>query len=174
MFISPAVSIALASAFGTIFANGFMDAYAGVRPTDPTKPATGTKIGHVTNGGLPVTPGSPTNGLTFATAYETADGLWVVLPFHPSCVPTLHCTLAAGQSANLSYLRLYPNAADDGLEDTDNTRPRMDILASTVLDASLGGFNSTTGSLKIYGQSNSVLNIRELRFPLSNGQQLVE
>lgn len=161
----------MATHFASIFANGWMKVFSGVRPADPTKPATGTEIGRITHNGDAFTPGVVTNGLVWGTPVESDDGLWVILPFGGASNPQIFCTLAAGQSATVSWLRLYPNAADDGLEDTDNTRPRVDILAGTLLDASLGGLNSATGSLKIYGQTKSSLNVRRIMIPLYSGQE---
>lgn len=98
--------------FASTFANGIIEIRTGTQPTTADSAATGTLLGTVTLASGAFTPGTATNGLTFAAAANGAvskSGTW---SFNG---------VAAGTAG---WFRLKGNAADNDLAST--TLPRLD------------------------------------------------
>jgi hypothetical protein len=105
-------NLAGTTGFAATFANGVIDIYTGPQPASADSAASGTLLGTVTLSSGAFTPGSPTNGLTFAAASNgvvSKSGTW---SFNG---------IAAGTAG---WFRLRANAADNGLLST--TLPRLD------------------------------------------------
>lgn len=105
-------NLAGSTGFAATFANGVIDIYSGTQPVTADSAATGTLLGTVTLASGAFTPGTATNGLTFAAAANGAvskSGTW---SFNG---------VAAGTAG---WFRLRGNAADDGLAST--VLPRLD------------------------------------------------
>lgn len=103
--------------FAATFANGVIDIYSGTQPVSADSAATGTLLGTVTLASGPFTPGSPTNGLTFAAAANGAvskSGTWSFVG------------IAAGTAG---WFRFRGNAADNGA--LSLVLPRMDGSCAT-------------------------------------------
>lgn len=72
-------NLAGSTGFGSTFANGYIEIYSGSQPATADAAVTGTLLGIVTLNGGAFTPGSGTNGLTFAAAAAGAiskSGVW--------------------------------------------------------------------------------------------------
>lgn len=72
-------ALAGATGFSSAFANGVIEIYTGTQPATADAAVTGTLLGTVTLNSGAFTPGSPTNGLTFAAAANgavTKAGVW--------------------------------------------------------------------------------------------------
>lgn len=98
--------------FASTFANGIIEIRTGTQPATADSAATGTLLGTVTLASGAFTPGTATNGLTFAAAANGAvskSGTW---SFNG---------VAAGTAG---WFRLKGNAADNDLAST--TLPRLD------------------------------------------------
>ncbi len=105
-------ALAGTTGFGTLFANGVIEVYTGTQPATGDAAVTGTLLGTVTLASGAFTPGSPTNGLTFAAAAAGAvskSGTW---SFNG---------IAAGTAG---WFRFKANAVDAGALST--ALPRMD------------------------------------------------
>lgn len=105
-------NLAGTTGFASTFANGVVEIYSGSQPASADAAVTGTLLGVITLGSGAFTPGSPTNGLTFAAASGGAvskSGVW-------SC-----SGLAAGVAG---WFRLKGNAVDAGGVST--VLPRLD------------------------------------------------
>lgn len=105
-------NLAGTTGFASTFANGVIEIYSGAQPASADAAVTGTLLGTVTLNSGAFTPGSPTNGLTFAAASGGAvnkSGVW-------SCNG-----VAAGTAG---WFRLKANATDAGGAST--TLPRLD------------------------------------------------
>lgn len=120
--------------FATVFANGVIEIYSGSQPATADSAVTGTLLGTVTTNGGAFTPGSPTNGLTWAAAANggvtKSASLW---QFNG---------VAAGTAG---WFRLKGNAADAGGAST--TLPRMDgSVANSGGDLNLSNTSIAIGS----------------------------
>jgi len=105
-------NIAGTTGFAATFANGIIEIYTGTQPASADAAVTGTLLGTVTLASGAFTPGTSTNGLTFATAADGAvskSGTW---SFNG---------VAAGTAG---WFRFKGNALDDNLVST--TLPRLD------------------------------------------------
>jgi hypothetical protein len=119
--------------FASAFANGVIEVRTGSQPSSADAPASGTLLGTVTLNSLPFTPGSPTNGLTFATAADGAVGKSGVWSFNG---------VAAGTAG---WFRLKGNAVDDGT--TSTTLPRLDgSIATSGADLNLSNTSIAVGA----------------------------
>lgn len=105
-------NLAGTTGFASTFANGVIEIYSGAQPATADSAVTGTLLGTVTLASGAFTPGSPTNGLTFAAASGGAVSKSGVWSFNGVAVGT------AG------WFRLKGNATDAGGAST--TLPRMD------------------------------------------------
>lgn len=119
--------------FATIFANGVIEVYTGAQPSSADAAPTGTLLGTVTKASGAFTPGSATNGLTFAAAAAGAvtksTDVWSMLG------------IAAGTAG---WFRLKANAVDAGGVSTSAIR--MDgSVASVGGDATLSNLSITVG-----------------------------
>lgn len=114
--------------------NGVIEIYTGAQPASADNPVTGTLLGVVTANGGAFTPGSPTNGLTFAPAANGAVS--------KSATPWQFTGLATGTAG---WFRFKGNAADAGGSST--TAVRMDgSIAVSGGDMTIGNINITVGS----------------------------
>jgi len=105
-------NLAGTTGFAATFANGIIEIRTGSQPVYADDAATGTLLGTFTLASGAFTPGSPTNGLTFATAADGAvskSGVWSMNG------------IAAGTAG---WFRLKGNALDNDLLST--TLPRLD------------------------------------------------
>lgn len=105
-------NLAGTTGFSSTFANGVIEVYTGSQPASADSAVTGTLLGTVTLNSGAFTPGSPTNGLTFAAASGGAVSKSGVWSFNGIAVGT------AG------WFRLKGNATDAGGAST--TLPRLD------------------------------------------------
>lgn len=101
------------SGFTEIFANGIIEIYSGAQPATADAAATGTLLGTVTLAGGAFTPGTATNGLTWAapanSAVTKSTDLWQFVG------------VATGTAG---WFRLKGNALDNNALST--TLPRLD------------------------------------------------
>ena len=105
-------NLAGTTGFAATFANGIIEIRTGAQPVSADAAATGTLLGTVTLNSGAFTPGSPTNGLTFAAAENGAvskSGVWSF------------SGIAAGTAG---WFRLKGNALDNDALST--TLPRLD------------------------------------------------
>lgn len=105
-------NLAGTTGFAATFANGVIEIYSGSQPANADAAVTGTLLGTVTLNSGAFTPGSPTNGLTFAAASGGAVSKSGVWSFNG---------VAAGTAG---WFRLKGNATDAGGVST--TLPRLD------------------------------------------------
>jgi len=119
--------------FAATFANGIIEIRTGTQPATADSAATGTLLGTVTLNSGAFTPGSATNGLTFAAAAGGAvskSGIW---SFNG---------VAAGTAG---WFRLKGNALDDNLSST--TLPRLDgSIAVSGADMNLSNITIAIGA----------------------------
>lgn len=121
--------LASSAGFASAMANGVIDVYTGPQPVTADAAATGTLLGTVTLASGPFTPGSPTNGLTFAAAVGGVlqkSGVW---------------SFAGIAVGTAGWFRFRANAADAGGIST--TAPRMDGSIAT------SGANFTLSNISI-------------------------
>jgi hypothetical protein len=133
--LSTALRTALAgtTGFGSVFANGVIEIYTGTQPATADAAVTGTLLGTVTLASGAFTPGSPTNGLTFAAASAGAISKSGVWSFNGVAVGT------AG------WFRLKGNATDAGAIST--ALPRLDgSIAASGADMNLSNISITVGA----------------------------
>lgn len=117
-------NLAGTTGFAATFANGVIDIYSGSQPVSADAAVTGTLLGTVTLNSGAFTPGSPTNGLTFAAASAGAVAKSGVWSFNG---------IAAGTAG---WFRLKGNAGDAGALST--TLPRLDgSIATSGADMNL-------------------------------------
>ena len=105
-------NLAGTTGFASTFANGVIEIYTGAQPATADAAVTGTLLGTVTLNSGAFTPGSPTNGLTFAAAaggVVSKSGVW---SFNG---------IAAGTAG---WFRLKGNAVDAG--GVSSVLPRLD------------------------------------------------
>ena len=105
-------NLAGSTGFAASFANGIIEIYTGSQPATADAAVTGTLLGTVTLNSLAFTPGSATNGLTFAAAAGGAVSKTGVWSFNG---------VAAGTAG---WFRLKGNAVDAGAIST--VLPRLD------------------------------------------------
>ena len=121
--------------FTEIFANGVIEIYSGSQPTSADSAATGTLLGTVTIAHGAFTPGTSTNGLTWATP---ADGA-----VSKSTAEWQFAGVAAGTAG---WYRLKGNAYDGGA--TSTTLPRMDgNIGSSGADMNLSNPSIAVGAI---------------------------
>lgn len=126
-------NLAGTTGFAATFANGVIEIYSGAQPATADSAVTGTLLGTVTLNSGAFTPGSPTNGLTFAAASGgsvSKSGVW---SFNGIAVGT------AG------WFRFKGNAVDAGAAST--TLPRLDgSIAVSGADMNLSNIAITIGA----------------------------
>jgi len=119
--------------FGATFANGVIDIYSGTQPATADAAATGTLLGTVTLNSGTFTPGTATNGLTFAVATNGAVSKTGVWSFNG---------VAAGTAG---WFRLRGNAPDSGLLST--VLPRLDgSIAVSGADMNMSNISIAIGA----------------------------
>lgn len=110
-------NLAGSTGFAGTFEKGVIEIYTGTQPTTADAAVVGTLLGTMTLASGAFTPGSPTNGLTFAAAADGAvskTGVWSFVG------------VAAGTAG---WFRLKGNATDTGGVST--ILPRMDGSCAT-------------------------------------------
>jgi hypothetical protein len=126
-------NLAGTTGFAASFANGVIEIYTGTQPSSANNAVTGTLLGTVTLAGGAFTPGSPTNGLTFAAAADgsvSKSGVWSFVG------------IAAGTAG---WFRLKANAVDTGLLST--TAVRMDgSIGTSGADLNISNINVAIGA----------------------------
>ena len=126
-------NLAGTTGFGATFANGVIDVYSGSQPVNADAAVTGTLLGTVTLNSGAFTPGTATNGLTFAAAAAGAVAKSGVWSFNG---------VAAGTAG---WFRLRGNAADNNALST--TLPRLDgSVATSGADLNLSNITIATGA----------------------------
>lgn len=123
------------SGFGEIFANGIIEIYSGTQPATADAAATGTLLGTVTLAGGAFTPGTATNGLTWAApsagAITKSTDMWQFTG------------VAAGTAG---WYRLKGNALDGNALST--TLPRLDgNIGSSGADMNLSNLSIAIGAV---------------------------
>lgn len=117
-------NLAGSTGFAATFANGIIEIRTGSQPATADAAATGTLLGTVTLNSGAFTPGTATNGLTFAAAAAGAVSKSGVWGFNG---------VAAGVAG---WFRLKANALDDNSIST--TLPRLDgSIATSGADMNL-------------------------------------
>lgn len=126
-------NLAGTTGFATTFANGVIEIYSGSQPTTADAAVTGTLLGTVTLNSGAFTPGTATNGLTFAAAAGGAvskSGVW---------------SFNGVASGTAGWFRLKANAVDAGALST--THPRLDgSIAVSGADMNLSNIAITIGA----------------------------
>jgi hypothetical protein len=126
-------NLAGTTGFAATFANGVIEIRTGTQPASADSAATGTLLGTVTLASGAFTPGSPTNGLTFAAAANGAvskSGTWSFVG------------IAAGTAG---WFRLKGNGVDAGGAST--TLPRLDgSVATSGADLNLSNIGIAIGA----------------------------
>lgn len=133
--LSTALRTALAgtTGFASTFANGIVEIRTGTQPPTADAAATGTLLGTVTLNSGAFTPGTATNGLTFATASGGAVSKSGVWSFNG---------VAAGTAG---WFRLKGNALDNDALST--TLPRLDgSVATSGADLNLSNIAIAIGA----------------------------
>lgn len=126
-------NLAGSTGFAATFANGVIDIYSGTQPVTADAAVTGTLLGTVTLNSGAFTPGSSTNGLTFAAASGGAVSKSGVWSFNG---------VAAGTAG---WFRLRGNAADAGAIST--VLPRLDgSIAVSGADMNLSNISIAIGA----------------------------
>lgn len=119
--------------FSATFDGGVIEIYSGTQPPTADSAVTGTLLGTMTLASGAFTPGSPTNGLTFAAASGGAvskTGTWSFVG------------IAAGTAG---WFRLKGNAVDAGAVST--TAVRMDgSIATSGADLNLSNITIAIGA----------------------------
>ena len=127
-------NLAGSTGFAATFANGIIEIRTGTQPATADAAATGTLLGTITKASGAFTPGTATNGLTFATA---ADGAVT-----KSTDAWSFNGVAAGTAG---WFRFKGNAADNDLSST--TLPRLDgSIATSGGDMSLSNIVIAIGA----------------------------
>lgn len=117
----------------TIFANGIIEIYSGAQPASADAAVTGTLLGRVTLASGAFTPGTATNGLTWAAAANGVASKTGVWSFNG---------IADGTAG---WFRFKGNGVDAGALST--TLPRMDgTIASSGGDLQIANISIVTGS----------------------------
>lgn len=126
-------NLAGSTGFAATFANGIIEIRTGTQPATADSAATGTLLGTVTLASGAFTPGTATNGLTFATAADGAvskSGTW---------------SFNGVATGTAGWFRFKGNAADNDLSST--TLPRLDgSVAVSGADLNLSNISIVTGA----------------------------
>ena len=126
-------NLAGSTGFAATFANGVIEIYSGTQPATADAAVTGTLLGTVTLNSGAFTPGSPTNGLTFAAASGGAvskTGVW---------------SFTGAAAGVAGWFRLKGNAADAGALST--VLPRLDgSIATSGADLNLSNITISIGA----------------------------
>ncbi len=126
-------NLAGTTGFAATFANGIIEIRSGTQPVSADAAATGTLLGTVTLASGAFTPGTSTNGLTFATAANGAvnkSGVW---------------SMNGAANGTAGWFRLKGNALDNDLLST--TLPRLDgSVAVSGADMNLSNINIAIGA----------------------------
>lgn len=126
-------NLAGTTGFAATFANGIIELRTGTQPVNADAAATGTLLGTVTLASGAFTPGTATNGLTFAAAADGAvskSGTWSMVG------------VAAGTAG---WFRLKGNALDNDLAST--SLPRLDgSIAVSGADMNLSNITIAIGA----------------------------
>jgi hypothetical protein len=126
-------NLAGTTGFAATFANGVIEIRSGTQPASADSAATGTLLGTVTLASGAFTPGTATNGLTFAAAANGAvskSGTWSFVG------------IAAGTAG---WFRLKGNGVDEGGAST--TLPRLDgSIAVSGADMNLSNIAIAIGA----------------------------
>lgn len=126
-------NLAGTTGFASTFANGVIEVYSGSQPASADAAVTGTLLGTVTLSSGAFTPGTATNGLTFAAASGGAVAKTGVWSFNGVAVGT------AG------WFRLKGNAVDAGAIST--VLPRLDgSIAVSGADMNLSNITIAIGA----------------------------
>ena len=126
-------NLAGTTGFASTFANGVIEIYSGSQPVSADNAVSGILLGTVTLGSGAFTPGTATNGLTFAAASGGAASKSGVWSFNGVAVGT------AG------WFRLKGNAADAGALST--VLPRLDgSIATSGADLNLSNISIAVGA----------------------------
>lgn len=110
-------AIAGTTGLGTLFANGVIEIRTGTQPVTADSAVAGVLLGTVTLNSGTFTPGTATNGLTFAAANAgsvSKSGVW---------------SFNGIEAGTAGWFRLKGNAVDTGLLST--TLPRIDGSVAT-------------------------------------------
>ena len=126
-------NLAGTTGFASTFTNGVIEVYSGSQPVSADSAVTGTLLGTVTLNSGAFTPGTATNGLTFATAAAGAvakSGVW---------------SFAGVAVGTAGWFRFKGNASDSGAAST--TLPRMDgSVATSGADLNLSNISVAVGA----------------------------
>ncbi len=126
-------NLAGSTGFAATFANGIIEVRTGTQPATADAAATGTLLGTITLNSGAFTPGTSTNGLTFASAAAGAVSKSGVWSFNG---------IAAGTAG---YFRLKGNALDNDALST--TLPRLDgSIATSGADLNLSNVTIAIGA----------------------------
>jgi hypothetical protein len=126
-------ALAGTTGFAAAMANGVIEIYSGSQPATADSAVTGTLLGTVTLNSGAFTPGSPTNGLTFAAAAGGAVSKSGVWSFNGSA------------NGTAGWFRFKGNAVDAGGIST--TALRLDgSVAVSGSDLSLTNITVATGA----------------------------
>lgn len=126
-------NLAGSTGFGATFANGIIEIRTGTQPATADAAATGTLLGTITLNSGAFTPGTATNGLTFASAAAGAVSKSGVWSFNG---------IAAGTAG---WFRLKGNALDNDALST--TLPRLDgSIATSGADLNLSNIAISLGA----------------------------
>ena len=126
-------NLAGTTGFASTFANGVIEIRTGTQPTSADSAASGTLLGLVTLASGPFTPGSATNGLTFAAAANGAvskSGTWSFVG------------IAQGTAG---WFRLKGNGVDEG--EASTSLPRLDgSVGTSGANLNLSNINIAVGA----------------------------
>ena len=126
-------NLAGTTGFAATFANGVIEVYTGTQPATADSAVSGTLLGTVTLASGAFTPGTATNGLTFASASGGAVAKTGVWSFNG---------VATGTAG---WFRLKGNATDAGGAST--TLPRLDgSIATSGADLNLSNISIVTSA----------------------------
>lgn len=128
-----ATNLAGTIGFAATFANGIIEVRTGTQPATADAAATGTLLGTITLASGAFTPGTATNGLTFATAANGAvskSGVW---------------SMVGENNGTAGWFRLKGNALDNNAIST--TLPRLDgSIAVSGSDMGLSNISIAIGA----------------------------
>ena len=126
-------SLAGTTGLAAALANGVIEIRTGTQPASADSAASGTLLGTVTLASGPFTPGSATNGLTFATASGgsvSKTGTW---------------SFVGVAQGTAGWFRFKGNGVDEGGSST--SLPRLDgSIATSGADMSLSNINISIGA----------------------------
>ena len=126
-------NLAGTTGFSATFANGVIEIYSGAQPATADSAVTGTLLGTVTLNSGAFTPGTATNGLTFAAASGgsvSKSGVW---------------SFNGVATGTAGWFRLKGNAVDAGGAST--TLPRLDgSIATSGGDMNISNLSIAVGA----------------------------